>query len=102
MGELLWYLLFSSLWVTHPVGMGFGFIVIVALLPSLSAASSLSFRVGYLFFVGFQHAPVNGGSTASCDFGALSGDEHMSFSSAVWNWKPPEPIRKAAVQQLVR
>ena len=32
--ELLWVLLFSSLWVTHPAGMGFDFIVIASLLPS--------------------------------------------------------------------
>ena len=32
--ELLWASLFSSLWVTHPVGMGFDFIMIVSLLLS--------------------------------------------------------------------
>ena len=31
---------------------------------------------------------VNGRSTASCRFGALTeGDEHMSFSSTILNWK---------------
>ena len=36
-------LLFSSLWVTHSVGMGFEFIVIVLLLPSC---------IGFLFVFG--------------------------------------------------
>ena len=84
----------------HPAGMGFGFIVIVPLLPSFS--SFFVFRSGMSFSVGFQHPPVNGCSTASCDFGALSGDEHMSFSLAILNRKPNEPVLKAAVQQLVR
>ena len=46
--------LFSSLWVTHPVVMGFDFIVIA---PSyrLIAASPLSLDVGYLF----QRVPVS-------------------------------------------
>ena len=80
--------LFSSLWVTHPVGVGFDFIVIAPLQPS-----------HYLFFfvfgcvvsssVGFQHPFVNGCLTASCNFGALAGgDEHMSCYSAILNWKP--------------
>ena len=35
------------------------------------------------FFLGrFQHPPVDGCSKASCDFGALSGDECLSFYSA--------------------
>ena len=36
---------FSSLWLSHPVGVGFNFIVIAPLLPSC-----LSLDVGYLFF----------------------------------------------------
>ena len=43
-------LLFSRLWVTHPVGIGFDFIVIVPLLPS-PAISSLSLGVEYLSLV---------------------------------------------------
>ena len=37
---------------------------------------------------GFQCPPVNGFSTASCNFGALGGgDEHTSFYSTILNWK---------------
>ena len=66
--------------------MRFDFIVIVPLLP-YPAASSLSLDMGYLFD-GFQHPPVDGCSTASCDFGALArGDEHIFFYSAILNQK---------------
>ena len=78
--------LFSRFWVTHTVGMGFYFIVIH---PSycLAVASSLSLNVRY-FFGGFQCSPVNGCSTASCNFGALAGgDECTSFYSAILNQK---------------
>ena len=44
-------LLFSSLWVTHLVGMWFDFIVIASSYD-LTAASSLSLDMGYLFLVG--------------------------------------------------
>ena len=79
-------LLFSSLWASHLVGMGFDFIIIVPFLPS---------RCGFFFVFGhgvsflgvFQHPPVNGCSTASCDFGALTGDECMPFYSAILNQK---------------
>ena len=55
---------------------------------SLAAASSLSLDVGYHFSGRFQHPPVNGCSTASCDFGALTGgDECTSFCSTILNWK---------------
>ena len=78
-------LLFSSLWVTHPAGMGFDFIVFAPLLR-LAVASSLSLDIGCLFFFGgFQHLPVNDCSTASCNFGTLAGgDEHISFYSTSW------------------
>ena len=37
----------------------------------------------------FQHPPVNGCSTASCDFGALAGrNKHLSFYSTILNRKP--------------
>ena len=44
---------------------------------------------GIFFFFGrFQHPPVNGCLTASCDFGALTGgDECMSFYSTILNQK---------------
>ena len=76
------------MWVTHLTGKGFEFIMIV---PSyhLTATSSLSLDMGHLFFGGLQGPPVNGCSTASCDFGAVSGaDEHASFYSTILNWKP--------------
>ena len=42
---------------------------------------------GVSFVGGFQHSPVLGCSTASCDFGALADDEHTSFYSTILNWK---------------
>ena len=42
-----------------------------------------------IFYCGFQYPPVNGRSTASCDFGVLTGgDEPMSFYSAILNQSP--------------
>ena len=42
-----------------------------------------------IFFGRSQHPPVDGCSTARCDFGAFEGgDEHMSFYSTILNWKP--------------
>ena len=79
-------LLFSRLWVSHLVGMGFDFIMIVPLLPSPSGFFVTGHWVS--FFGGFQHSPVNGCSEDNCNFGALAeGDEHMSFS-VILNWKP--------------
>ena len=74
--------------VTQQMGMGFDFIVIEPFLSCcLAAASSLSLDIGYLFFVRFQCPAVDGCSTASCNFGALSGgDEHTSFYSTIFNW----------------
>ena len=41
---------------------------------------------GLSFLGGFQYLPVNGCSTASCNFGALAGgDEHTSFHSPFLN-----------------
>ena len=48
--------------------------------------SSLSLDVGYLSFGGFQNPPVDGCSTASCNFGALAGgDEHTAFYFTILN-----------------
>ena len=47
------------------------------------------FGCGVSFFGGFQHPSVNSCSTASCNFGALTGDEHTSFYSAILNQKFP-------------
>ena len=42
------------------------------------------------FFGGFQCPPVNGCSTASCNFGALAGGcKCLSFYSTILNRKPP-------------
>ena len=57
-------------------------------------AFSLSLDLKYLFFWGggFQCPPVDDCLTTSWNFGALAllqeGDEHMSFYSAILNWKP--------------
>ena len=66
------------------MGMGFDFIMIV---PLLLSCCSFFFVFGHgVFFDGFQHSPVNGCSTASCDFGALAGgDERTTFYSAILN-----------------
>ena len=72
-------LLFSSLWVTHMAGMEFVFIVIVSLLPPCCGLF-FDFVLGLCFFSGFQCPPIDGCSTPSCDFGALTGaDERTSF-----------------------
>ena len=69
-----------------PIGMGFDFIVIVSLLH-LAAASSLSLDMEYLFLLG-SSAPINGCSAASCDFGALAGeDKCIFFCCTVFNWR---------------
>ena len=75
--------------VGHPPGRyGFDFIVIVLLLPSCHSFFFV-FGHGVSFFGGSQHPPVDGYSTASCDFGTLAeGDKHMSFYSTILNWKP--------------
>ena len=55
---------------------------------------SLSLDVGS-FFSGFQHPPVSGCSTASCNLGALTGgDEHTSFYSAILIQKSDEVLFK--------
>ena len=78
--------LFSSLWVTHLAGVGFDFIVIVLFLLSHGGCFFV-FGCGVSFFGGFQ-CPVNGCSAASCDFGAIIGDnECTSFSSSILNRK---------------
>ena len=51
MGELLWYYCSPVLWVTYLAGMGFDFMVIVPLLPSLSGFFFV-FGHGVYFLVG--------------------------------------------------
>ena len=70
--------------------MGSYFIRIVLLLQS-HCGLFFVFECEVSFLGGFQHFPVNGFSTASCDFVALvGGDEHMSFYSTILNQKPGE------------
>ena len=69
--------------------MGFDSIMIVPLLPS-GCSFFFVFGRGFFFFFSFwgrfQHPPVNGYSTVSCDFDTLAGgDKHMSICS-VLNW----------------
>ena len=64
--------------------MEFYFIIIVPFLPSRCGFFFI-FGHGVSFFGVFQHLPVNGCSTASCDFGALTGEECTSFYSAILN-----------------
>ena len=85
-------LLFCSLWVTHPVGMEFDFIMIVPLLPSC-CGFFIFFECRVNFSGGLQHPPVDSCSTANCNFGAFTGgDEHTSFYSAILNQKPLSDI----------
>ena len=66
-------------------------LILLWLCPSyhLTAGSSLSLDMGDLFFGKFQYLPVDGCSTASCDFGALAGGgECMTFYSVILNRKP--------------
>ena len=42
--------------------------------------------MGYIFFGGIQHSPVNGRSVVSCNFGVLTGEDvHMYFYSTILN-----------------
>ena len=81
-------ILFSSLWVTHKAGTGFGLVMIVPLLPShYSIFFVFGSRVS--FFDGFQHLPVDDCSTDNCNFGALvGGDGCISLYFTILNWKP--------------
>ena len=79
-------LLFSSLWVIHPAGIGFDFIMIAPFLSS-GCGFVFVFGCGISFFAGFQHSPVDGCSIASCDFGDPARDECISFYSAILNQK---------------
>ena len=81
-------LFFSSLWLAYLVGMGFDFIIISPLLPS-HCGFSFVFWGRVSLFGGFQCPTINGFSTTSCDFGALTGgDECTFFYSAILNKFP--------------
>ena len=79
-------LLFSCLWIIHPVVMGF-VLSWSCLSYHLTVVSSLSLELEYLFG-GFQFSPFNGCSTASWNFGTIiRGDECHSFYVAILNHK---------------
>ena len=70
-----------------PAGRGFDFIEIACLLLSCLSVCFV-FGHGASCFRGFRCPPVDGGSAASCDFGALRGGEtHTSFYSAILSQK---------------
>ena len=79
---------FPSPWVTHPVGVGFGFIDGAAPLP-LSCCGFFVFGRGVSVFFGeFQCPPVDGCSTVSCCFGAFAGgDDLMPLSLNLRNFR---------------
>ena len=63
--------------------MGFDFIMVTLLLQS-RCGFFFVFGRGISFIGGFQCPPVDGCSTASCNFGVLTGgDECASFYSAI-------------------
>ena len=81
-------LLFSSLWAAHLTGIGFDFILIVPFL--LFRCSFFVLGCGVSFLGGF---PVNGCSTAVCNFGTPAGEgERMFFYSTISNHAPPSTI----------
>ena len=68
-------------------GMGFDSKGNFAPLPSCSGFF-FALGCGVSLFGGIQHFPVDGCSVASCNFGALAGeDEHTSFYSAILQYK---------------
>ena len=77
-GELLWY--FCSP-VTHPVGIGFEFIVIVPLLLSC-CDFHFFFERGVSFSV-FQGPTVDSCPTASCSYGAGGGKQTSCYTASL-------------------
>ena len=70
-----------------PAGYAFDLIRIVPLL--LSCCDFFVFECGVSFFGEFWCSPINGCSTASCNFGALTGgDGCISFYSVILNQNP--------------
>ena len=61
------------MWVAHLAGIGFDFIVIAP--PPAISLQRLLRLWEYLFFDRFQCPLVNGPSTVSCNFGALTGGD---------------------------
>ena len=71
-------------------------LILYVILPFLPPcwASPLPLDMGYCFFGGIQHYPVNGCSAASCSFRVLAEeDECMSFYSTILNrWSFHKPF----------
>ena len=62
-------------------GMG---LILNMILPLLLSCWGFFIALGYIFFCGILHSPVDGCSAVSCNFGVLVGeDEHVSFYSTV-------------------
>ena len=89
--------LFSSLWVAHPAGIGFYFVMIAPLLRSCYSFLFV-FRHGVPFSGGFHCPPVHGCSTASWNFGVLTGGDECTSSSPpsstsnIYSWLFKEPL----------
>ena len=80
--------------------MGFDFIVTA---PPATISLWLLLWTGGIVFWWVQLPPVNGCSTASCNFGALAGgDERMSFYSTILNWKPDISFYYIITMQVAR
>ena len=80
-------LLFSSLWVTHSVGMGFDFIMIAPLLLSRWGFFFVSGH-GVSFLGGFQCPPVNGFQQLVAIWCSLGRRWAHFFYSTILNRKP--------------
>ena len=80
-------LLFSSLWVTHSVGMGFDFIMIAPLLLSRWGFFFVSGH-GVSFLGGFQCPPVNGFQQLVAIWCSLGRRWVHFFYSTILNRKP--------------
>ena len=80
--------LLSSLWVTHPVNIGFELITIVSLLLSLWLFCVFGCRV---FFGRFQCFLLDGCSAVSYDFGvSVRRGEFITFYSTILSLSSPK------------
>ena len=83
-GELLWY--YCSSICESPTKWIWDLIVVILPLLLSHCSFFFIFERGVSFFGRFQGPPVGGCSTASCDFGALTGGRMCaSFHSAILN-----------------
>ena len=69
-------------------------LILNATSPLLPSCCIFSFALWHVlsFFGGIQHAPVDGSSAVSCNFGVLTEDEHMSFYSAIFKLLVSEQV----------